>query len=196
MAGHIGDGIIGVHRSNCTALFSAPANGEFANETVFVSDDNAPLNLRIYGGEIGDIDGFILLSDGSANSLYEYKRARFSDAVENIFVMSGIMSSECFAGLLVEAFDDIVRKKTTDDCSIALLTLPISDLSKLSWETQLEVFGVTGNKRVARKRIKKYIQVVNLARNGICYSQIGRKMHIKKKYVRKYIYYFKENGFI
>lgn len=196
LAGHIGDGIIGIHCSNSTALLSSPVNGEYVNETFFVSDENAALHMSIYGGEIGDIDGFILLSDGSANSLYEYKSARFSEAVENIFVMSGIMSNESFAKMLGEAFDDIVRKRTTDDCSIALLTLPINDLSKLPWEKQLEIFGVTDNGRVAKKRIKKYVQVANMARSGICCGQIGRNLHIREKYVRKYIYYFKYNGLI
>ena len=196
LAGHIGDGVIGLHRISGATILSVPANGEFANETVFVSDLDAKLHLRFYGGEIEDIDGFVLMSDGSANSLYEYRSARFSDAIENIFVMAGIMQSERFNELLVEAFDNMVRRRTTDDCSIALIASQIDDLSKLPLKKQLEIFDVTENDRAVKKRLKKYVQVINMAREGISYTQIGRALHIKKKYVRKYINYFSELGLI
>lgn len=197
LAGHIGDGVIGLlRRSNDVAVLSTPENGYFANETVFVSNADAAFHLRIYGGDIGNINGVILMSDGSANSLYEYRRARFSKAVENIFTMARIMPSESFAELLAETFYEVVRKRTSDDCSVALLTLPISDLSELSLERQQEIFGVTGNDRTAKKRIKKYIQVANMAREEKSYAHISRMLHIKMKFIRKYVHHFKESGLI
>ena len=180
LAGHIGDGIIAMHRPGGSELLSVPADSEFVNETVFVTDLKAVCHLRLYGGEIRDIDGFMLLSDGSANSLYDHRRHCFSIAADNIFFMSGIMVVESFRELLIDAFDNLVRKRTADDCSIALLVLPVNELSDLPLKIQMELFGVTNIGRAGRKRTEKYVRVANLARQGEGISVISRKLHLKK----------------
>lgn len=195
IAGHIGDGVIGIHGSSGAELFSAPLNGTYINETVFVNDATID-EFRIYNGEIGEIDGFMLLSDGSANSLFEYKSNSFSIAAEQIFTYSRIIREDIFNQLLSESFDDTVRKRTGDDCSIALLSSEIKDMNNVNPEMLKAIFDIDRNDKVSIKRLKKYICIVNMIHRGFSIVEISRALHIKEKYMKKYIRRFSTQGII
>ena len=68
---HIGDGIIGCVKNGQIKVASLPTNGEFANVTVFATSDDALQNAKIIKGKIDQIEGFVLMSDGSSESFYD-----------------------------------------------------------------------------------------------------------------------------
>ena len=67
---HIGDGVIGYLKKNELKVASNPENGDFANVTVFTTSENAAAKMKIIKGNLGTIDGFVLMSDGSEASFY------------------------------------------------------------------------------------------------------------------------------
>ena len=70
IAGHIGDGIIGIIDEKGDAIvLSEPENGEFANTTYFTTSKNYKYHLRLYRGEIDNYNSFFLMSDGAAEGL-------------------------------------------------------------------------------------------------------------------------------
>lgn len=59
---HVGDGVIGCLNNNTLWVLSAPDNGGFANVTNFVTSKNAFESIRYRIGNVGKIDGFVLMS--------------------------------------------------------------------------------------------------------------------------------------
>lgn len=71
---HLGDGVIGYLSDTGLKTASAPDNGEFSNETVFVTSSMVAEHMRIFKGDLKKISGFILMSDGSAQRLYNKRK--------------------------------------------------------------------------------------------------------------------------
>jgi hypothetical protein len=123
IAGHVGDGVIVCDRCNGIEVISHPDTGEYANATTFVTSDDMESRLRIYSGVISGKTGFMLMSDGAAETLYirrqkasnlRYCRQMFDwcdkyprRKIEKILMMN----------LKRGVFRDVTR----DDCSIAML---------------------------------------------------------------------------
>lgn len=122
IAGHIGDGAIFIRDSNGVKLLSEPENGEYSNITYFITDKNAKQKLRLYSGVIGKCFGAMVMSDGTAESLFDKKLRKPGAAANRIFQWSDELPmrkmSKVIAGNLKHSF----QKKTSDDCSIAVMT--------------------------------------------------------------------------
>lgn len=120
IAGHIGDGTIGVlYKSGLTGL-SMPENGKFINETFFVNDMNVQEHFRIYRGYLDVIEGFILISDGAYENMFNHKTMEFGRA--GIQMMDWCSSYSIQAVQI--ALDETIEKmalKTHDDCSIVIM---------------------------------------------------------------------------
>ena len=123
VAGHLGDGVIGIKHGAEIKTLSKPENGEFANSTYFVTDESAKKNFRIYAG-IADSDfGAILMSDGTAETLYEKSTGLLALAAQRLFEWSEQLSSKRMEEVLFGNLQQVISKKTTDDCSIAMITV-------------------------------------------------------------------------
>lgn len=118
---HLGDGVIGAFRKGRTFMASAPANGEFANSTVFTTSNRAEEYMQLGKGVLGDIEGFVLMSDGSAHSLVQKQQARFAGAVATMFRLGRLLPKAYMENLLRKDLLPAMLCKTIDDCSIALL---------------------------------------------------------------------------
>ena len=77
--GHLGDGVIGYLKNNCLKTASLPNNGEFSNETYFSTSKDASSHMKLAKGSVRDIDGFVLMSDGTADSFYNKKEKKLCD---------------------------------------------------------------------------------------------------------------------
>lgn len=121
ISGHIGDGVIGLLQDNEIDILTYPDRGEFTNTTYFVTSSNARGHFRILRGPVDGIQGFILMSDGSADSLYNYQENKFSVASEKMLNWFNDHYPEDVEAALKENLKEILAKKTADDCSICLL---------------------------------------------------------------------------
>lgn len=123
IAGHIGDGILGFVEKNELKILSPPDNGEFVNETYFVTSRSYKTRLRIYKGELGNISGFVMMTDGSCESLYDKKNVSIAPIVLTLFNWLDNFPIDEVNNALYENFENLIKRKTTDDCSIGLMKL-------------------------------------------------------------------------
>lgn len=122
IVGHIGDGVIGVlNKDNKITVLSHPDNGEYSNSTFFTTTDSYPDRLRIIKGNIVDSTGFILMSDGSDESLYDYKTKELAAVNAEIINWLNVGSSKEVKSALESNLNKIIKHKTHDDCSLGIL---------------------------------------------------------------------------
>lgn len=123
IAGHIGDGILACLKKDEIQLMSPPDNGEFVNETYFITSNSYKMHFRIFKGNLDEIDGFVLMSDGTCESLFDKKNRKLAPVVLTLFEWLDNFPTEEVEKALKENFEKLIKKKTTDDCSIVLMKL-------------------------------------------------------------------------
>jgi len=120
LAGHIGDGVIGYKKKGELKVLSHPLNGDSANSTYFTTSISFENRLRIYKGNIKEIEAFLLMSDGLGDSLYirrERILAKFADKIiDAANTNSKDKRDEILNYILAQ-----LREKTMDDCSLAVI---------------------------------------------------------------------------
>jgi hypothetical protein len=121
IAAHIGDGVIGIQRRNSLDVLSSPENGEFVNSTYFITSNDAAQHFRVYTGPVKPITGFVLMSDGAAESLYDSDNSRLAPVVTKI-VDESEQNNDGFRDDLLTSMETVIKQATGDDCSIAVLT--------------------------------------------------------------------------
>ncbi|THG35951.1 PP2C family serine/threonine-protein phosphatase [Adlercreutzia caecimuris] len=119
---HIGDGVIGCLLRNKLVTLSEPDNGEFAHLTWFTTTSNLEEVVRVYRGDASSISGFILMSDGVEPSLYDGRNSQLADAVINLFYCNAKYPKGEMADMLEQSLQEVIAKRTNDDCSVALLS--------------------------------------------------------------------------
>lgn len=125
IAGHIGDGVIAkVDGDGSAQTLSHPENGEYANTTVFVTDSSAKIRLRLFHGELdARVAGFVLMSDGCAESLYNKQSGNPAAAVSKLIAWNATLSRNNINSVLRSNLEQSFSKKSSDDCSLALLSI-------------------------------------------------------------------------
>lgn len=131
IAVHIGDGVIGGLGNTTVEVISEPDNGELANETKFVTSADAAGRIRLYRNQAKKYSGFVLMSDGSAHSLYDKRERALTKAVTKLFFACKNETGERMSELLSEMLDEQLTKRTADDCSIAIMARDRGKLNKL-----------------------------------------------------------------
>ncbi|MBE0496949.1 MAG: protein phosphatase 2C domain-containing protein [Campylobacterales bacterium] len=129
--GHLGDGVLGMYEDDSFVIISEPHNSEYANVTFFITDNNADQNLHIQKGFLENrahTIGFILMSDGTAESLYNKQSKQFGNGCKTFLKWFSRTSATKMNAILQQNLEGIISKKTTDDCSIGLMLL--SNLQK------------------------------------------------------------------
>ncbi len=120
IAAHIGDGVIGSFNRNKSDVISEPENFEFSNVTSFITSSNLLKYLRVYRGSSKFYDGFVLMSDGSTDSLYNKKKNRLSKSLVQIKKWTQNYPHEMVNRALDQNMKEIIRHKTHDDCSLIM----------------------------------------------------------------------------
>lgn len=123
---HVGDGVVGYVKDGKARVVSGPDNHEFANQTTFLTSDSAAAAMRILRGSLEGVTGFILMSDGTANSLYNARTKELAPACEKIV---GLLASAPtrqtknpeYKKQLRQLVDKKIRSATKDDCSLGVL---------------------------------------------------------------------------
>lgn len=118
---HIGDGVIGIlDEEDTLSVLSEPENGEYAHLTYFTTTLNAN-KIRIYKGNIRDINGLVLMSDGVEDSLYDSKTKDLVPVTKNIIQWLDQGNEEEVSSALDENLKNVFVLKSSDDLSIAIL---------------------------------------------------------------------------
>ena len=119
--GHIGDGILLRYTPAGITLVSGPENGEFANQTYFVTQSQAGSRLRLLVDKVeGDV-GFLLASDGAAESSNDKRRKTPAPGCQLLFNWMQEQKPNEFKKSLSASLREAIREMTHDDCSVAIL---------------------------------------------------------------------------
>ena len=187
---HLGDGVIGYLNDKGLKTVSAPDNGEFANETFFVTSSSAAAHIRIYKGELKTICGFVLMSDGTEQSLYNKQNKTLAPAIKRLLHRTCLVDYKILTPQLEEAFKSVVVSNTHDDCSIALLArtseqLPL--LEKLPLQERQKLFQTKGLffSRKVRQKILSFDKIYALLKTPMTLRQLSKKLYLKERFVKK-----------
>lgn len=131
LAIHLGDGVIGAQivdgRRDKLIVVSRPSNGEFANETVFLTSSTAEDAAFVVTGRLNKrqqhIVGFILMSDGPEMALYQKATESLAPSCTKLFNANRRLDSETMQEQLYATIKNVIQRKTGDDCSIAIATI-------------------------------------------------------------------------
>ena len=123
IAGHIGDGILACLRNGELIVLSPPENGEFVNETFFITSSSYKTKFRLFKGNLDKIEGFVLMTDGTCESLFDKKEKQIAPIVLTLFDWLDNYPMHEVDSALKANFENLIKRKTTDDCSIGLLKL-------------------------------------------------------------------------
>lgn len=197
--GHIGDGIIGYLKNDNILVASKPNNGEFINSTFFVTSSKAIENMKLLKGDIKDITGFVLMSDGSADSFYIKREGQLADTTKKIIKWTSAIEEEKIHELIKYSFDNLVIKNTMDDCSIAIIAKSSNEnrLELLTENEKMDLLGVNfPNKRKKNRLLRRYEIIIYLWNNRKSIRQISRFIHLKPKYTKRRINQLIKKGII
>lgn len=123
IAGHIGDGVIVGRFGNHLVTLSEPQNGEYTNATFFVTDPDAIPRLRLYAGEYDHNLGVVLMSDGTAESLYNKATRQAGTGVSRLLDIFLELSAFEMRQVIQENLIQVLSKNSFDDCAIAALVV-------------------------------------------------------------------------
>ncbi len=119
---HLGDGLVVRVTAGVPEVVSAPENGEFANETFFVTCPGAAMHLRLRVLELGPLDtSFVLMTDGAQGRLFNRQENTASQVTEQLASWLDDHTEEDVCGALAQFINDVIVPATFDDCTIAVL---------------------------------------------------------------------------
>ena len=188
---HIGDGVIGYTKKNEIKIASKPENGEFVNTTVFTTSMDSLVSMKLMKGKLGDVDGFILMSDGSEASLYNKRENTLASVLLRIAHMTEYIPLHKVQVQLTESFESVIRSATTDDCSISIM---VNNYNRFSGYRQImpyekrQLFKIGNGNNRSDKQYKRMDQIVLFLEEPHSLFEISRHIHLKPKYTRKYLY--------
>jgi hypothetical protein len=202
---HVGDGVIGYLDNGTLKTASAPSNGEHANETYFVTSQDAISAMKLFKGSIKDIAGFVLMSDGTEQSLYNKRTNSLSPAIVKLMQRNIVLDHEAMEQQLDASFKKVIIANTQDDCSIAIISCEkgiLHSFCTCSIREKSELYGIRNCERASAKRTKRYDKILDLLQKPATCRSLAKKLYLKPLYAKRHLRKLceaglvqKENGF-
>lgn len=186
---HIGDGVIGYLDGDELKVASMPDNGEFSNVTTFVTSSEALASMRIFKGKLNGKDAFVLMSDGTEQSLYHKSTQELAGVVKKLMHWTCLLDSKVMHTQLTNAFNSVISRNTQDDCSIVILARPskvLCPVNALSFKARQDLYGIADSRHCIRQ-VLRYDAILAFADKPRSLQQIARKIHLRTKYTKKHI---------
>ena len=185
IAGNLGDGIVAAFRGDRSEVLIKPVRGEFANETVFLTSSRAQEHLRIVKKPGDDYNGFAIMSDGAAESLYQRREGSLAPALSKILLWLDEQASKDVHDAIQDSAMPLLINRTLDDCSLAILRrvrVGLDALGKRSAAFQMELLG-SKNTRGLRNRLA----VLEGYRQGLQLPAVAEATGLSERTVRRHI---------
>ncbi len=125
LAGHMGEGLIAGLNGSCLVLSKPESKDDLAS-------------LRVYKGELKEPFGFMLLSEGACQSLYESGTGNLSPACGTFFEWLREYDEETVSEALADNIDKYFIKDTKGDISVAVM---VSDEDDAAADAEVPVKG-------------------------------------------------------
>ena len=194
---HIGDGVIGMMKNNVLKAVSKPDNGEFANTTVFVTSHSALAAMRLLKGATEGIEGFVLMSDGSAESFYQKQSGRLAPVLGRIITAAAVTAPKVMRREIQGSFQ-VVIDNTQDDCSLAVMAKTSRALSRwlvLPPAQKRRMLGLSGG-AASRKMLRvcgKMMQLLGKPKNAV---YLAGRLRVSRDYMALCLDKLSQAGFI
>jgi len=141
--GHLGDGmILGLVNEagrQYLKVLSYPENGEEANITFFITNDNVKEHFRIYSGKNPHLQGVLMMSDGPEEVLYSPQDGIHPNAYAIFQNFHQTMPNK-YVEILKALLENEVARFSYDDLSLSLLYLDWHDVDEKNLVKSLEFF--------------------------------------------------------
>lgn len=129
---HVGDGVVGYLKGGTLRVISGPDNSEFANQTTFVSSGRALESMRLFRGSLEEVSGFILMSDGTGESLFDARTGQLASACSKLIGAVATApnvqgKSSKYKKRLRRVVNVTIRNASNDDCSIGIFGRVLPD---------------------------------------------------------------------
>ncbi len=196
--GHLGDGVIGYVKNGELKVISKPENGERSNITFFVTSENAVQRLKIMKGAAADVSGIVMMSDGSAESLYDKRENLLSPALKRMLEWLSVVREGSLHETVRDSFNGVVVNATMDDCSVAMLARSeeADMLDRFGTDGCADFFGISSKDRRKEKRVKRYMQLIELYGQGLSLKEISARVHLSPKYTKRHLKRLRQIGII
>jgi len=120
LCGNIGDGMVFGCSEEPRVILRAH-RGTYRNETYFVSEKDAALNLRLSRGNCHAGEAFFLTTDGAGNLLYDEAEQAPAPAVKEIYGWVTTLDAFRLRSVLHENLSEQFRSATCDDVSMIII---------------------------------------------------------------------------
>lgn len=121
LAGHLGDGVMVLEQSHTLTVFSPPENGEYQNETYFITGPDAQQHLRLRRGTWMEPGTLLLMSDGTADSLYHYADGTPAPACQTLAGWLRDGEEAVISQAIRDNLEGPFARRTSDDMSLIVL---------------------------------------------------------------------------
>lgn len=177
---HLGDGVVGYTKNGELKVATAPKNGEFSNMTYFVTSPQAVNVMQIRKGDSHLIDGFVLMSDGTEASLYSKQMKQLAPVLQRLIQRLSETSAEYLEPSLQSSLDEVVSKKTFDDCSLILAARRENAYNELD-EKELNLFFHITTRRsgAAKKQRERYLLILDSLDEPGTIHEIAHEVKVK-----------------
>ncbi len=122
LSGHLGDGVMVLEQADILSVFSYPENGEYQNETYFITGEQAEKHLRLRRGIWSKEGTLLLMSDGTADSLFEYATRKPAAACRTLAAWLRDGDEAVIDAVLLKNMEKKFTAHTTDDMSLILIS--------------------------------------------------------------------------
>ncbi len=127
ISGHIGDGMIFRIRNTEADILSYPENGAEANQTYFITEEDACKHLRLQKGPVEARTTVLLCSDGSMASLYGMQKKEPASAVAKFAEWLNQEDEHSVSMALYNNMEQFFTENSKDDLSIIMLQQDIEE---------------------------------------------------------------------
>jgi len=187
LVGNLGDGVVGGLSGGESTTLLGPMRGEFANETVFVTSRHAAEHLQLAQLPAATVDGFALMSDGAAFSLVDARTGHLARALHHLAAWCATLQPSDVADALSTSLVPLLRSRTRDDVSVALLCHVRLDLDTLLTRPrrlQQAVLGV-GSALGLRNRLR--VLAARLAQPEASARRVGIEVGLSTRAARGHL---------
>lgn len=120
---HIGDGVIGCLENNELHILSSPSNGEYKNQTYFITENNAENHIRIEKGSFHTNSfSVFIMSDGTSVSFFQNEQLISKEALKQLCIANVSLPIDEMKEFLQENLYEIISINTNDDCSLGIIS--------------------------------------------------------------------------
>lgn len=183
--GNLGDGVVVMLQNGEPKVLIGQERGEFANETVFLTSSRANEHLRIIKEPLGPREGFAIMSDGAAESLYQRYDSTLAPALTRIFSWFKEHTSAEIKDIFHGSVMPLIVTRTQDDCSLAVLRRVDISIDSLNEKATPFMKEFLGNKR--KDGFRNRIKILECYLKGIESSRvISETINFSEKTVRRH----------